>query len=141
MARMQNGGSGPDMSSRALLPCVEMKCSAQDSQAVEREQVISSLDAGYASEDSQDVIEPLWYKDVFSIDEEGNTVIKIPAHLHHVLLGPRAKAFMARPAGETISADDDKLNVCADCSASMTLTGSLANTTDVVEKTVIIDMA
>ena len=102
MARMQNGGSGPDMSSRALLPCVEMKCSAQDS--VELEQVISSLDAGYTFEDSQDVIELLWYKDVFSIDEEGNTVIKIPAHLHHVLLGPRAKVFMARPAaGETVT--------------------------------------
>ena len=113
MARMQNGGSGLDMSSRALLPCVEMKCSAQDS--VELEQVISSLDAGYTFEDSQDAIEPLWYKDVFLIDEEGNTVIKIPAHLHHVLLSPRAKAFMARPAGETISADDDKSNVRADC--------------------------
>jgi hypothetical protein len=99
---------------------------AQDS--VELEQVISSLDAGYTFEDSQDVIEPLRYKDVFLIDEEGNTVIKIPAHLHHVLLGPRAKAFMARPAGESISADDDKSNVCADCGAFMTLTGSLANT-------------
>ncbi len=87
------------MSSRALLPCVEMKCSAQDS--VERKQVISSLDTGYTFEDSQDVIEPLWYKDVFSIDKEGNTVIKIPAHLHHVLLGPRAKVFMENPAGET----------------------------------------
>jgi hypothetical protein len=126
MARMQNGRSGPDMSSRALLPCVEMKCSAQDS--VELEQVISSLDAGYTFEDSQDAIEPLWYKDVFLIDEEGNTVIEIPAHLHHVLLGPRAKVFMARPARETISTDDDKSNVCADCGASMTLTGSLANT-------------
>ncbi len=52
----ENGGSGPDMSSRALLPCVEMKCSAQDS--VELEQVVS-LDAGYIFEDSQDVIEPL----------------------------------------------------------------------------------
>ena len=87
MAHMQNGGSGPDMSSRALLPCVEMKCSAQDS--VELEQVISSLDAGYTFEDSQDVIEPLWYKDVFSIDEEGNTAIKIPVHVHNVLLKPQ----------------------------------------------------
>jgi hypothetical protein len=37
---MQNGGSGTDMSSRALLPCVEMKCSAQDS--VELEQFCTS---------------------------------------------------------------------------------------------------
>ena len=102
------------MSSSALLQCVEMKCSAQDS--VELEQIISSLNAGYTLEDSKEVIEPLWYKDVFSIDEEGNTVIKIPAHWHHVLLGPRAKAsmllnFMARPSGDILSADDDKSNV------------------------------
>jgi hypothetical protein len=64
-----------------------------------------------------------------------------PVHLHHELLGSRAKAFMARTSGETLSADDDKSNVCSDCGASMTITESLANTTDVVEKTVLIDMA
>ncbi len=89
---------------------------------VKLEQVISSLDARYTGEDNQEIIETLWYKDVFSIDEEGNTVIEIPAHLHHVLLGSRVKAFMARPSGETLSADDDKSNVCSDysdCGASM----------------------
>jgi hypothetical protein len=73
---------GLDQTCPAVHTChAWMKCAAQDS--VEHEQVISSLDTGYTFEDSQDVIEPLWYKDVFSIDEEGNTVIKIPAHLHH----------------------------------------------------------
>ena len=74
---------------------------------------------------------------VFSIDEQGRTIIKIPAHLHHVLLGPRVEAFMARPAArpavEGTSANDDKSYLCADYGASMTMTGSLANATDVEE--------
>ncbi len=65
-------------------------------------------------EDIQEVIEPLWYKDEFSIDEEGNAVVEIQL----VLLGSRAKAFMARSSIETLSADDDKSNVCADRGAS-----------------------
>jgi hypothetical protein len=40
------------------------------------------------------------YRDVFSIDEEGRSVIKIPARLHQVLVGQRIKAFMAKPAGD-----------------------------------------
>jgi hypothetical protein len=80
--------------------------------SVELEQLLSSLDAGYTREDSQEVIEPLWYKDVFSVDEEGRAVIKILSHLRDVLLGPRAMAFMARPSGEIIVTDDDKSNVC-----------------------------
>ena len=87
----------------------------------------------------------MWYREVFTIDERGRTVIKLPAHLHHALLGPRVKAYMARPAArpavERISADDEKSNICADCGASMTITRSVANTTDVVGKTVIADMA
>jgi hypothetical protein len=120
------------VSDRALLACVEMDGSAQNTAELEQV-IISSLDAGYTGEDGQAIIEPLWYKDVFSIDEEGNAVIKISAHLHHVLLGPRAKLFMARPSIETLAADDDKSNVCSDCGTSTTIAGSLANTTDVVE--------
>ena len=86
-------------------------------------------------------IDALSYRDAFSIDEEGRSVIKIPAHLHQVLLGPRIKAFMAKPAGVRTFAENDKSVICADCGASMTITGSLANTTDVVEKDVIVDMA
>jgi hypothetical protein len=71
---MQNGGPGPELSGRALLTCVEMDGSAQH--AVELEQAISSLEARYTGEDRQEIIEPLWNKDVFLIDEEGNTVIK-----------------------------------------------------------------
>jgi hypothetical protein len=66
---MHNGGSGPELSDRALLTSVEMDSSAQNT--VELEQIISSLDAGYTGEDSQEINKPLWYKDVFLIDEEG----------------------------------------------------------------------
>jgi hypothetical protein len=57
---MQNGGSGLELSSRALLTSVEMDSSAQNT--VELGQIISSLNAGHAGGDSKDVIEPLWYK-------------------------------------------------------------------------------
>jgi hypothetical protein len=110
---------------------------------VELEQVISSLDAGYTGEDSQEVIESLQYKEVFLIDEEVNAVIRVkilvPAHLHHALLGSRAEAFMAGPSGETLSTNYDKSIICADYGASMIITQSLANTTDVLEKTIIAD--
>ncbi len=48
---------------------------------------------------------------------------------------------MARPPGSPILMDEDKGYLCADCGASITITGSLANTTDIVEKRVMIDMA
>ncbi len=55
MARMQNGGSGPDMFSRAFLPCVEMKCSAQDS--VELEQCLPDDDErGMACNDTASTV-------------------------------------------------------------------------------------
>ena len=74
-------------------------------------------------------------------------VIKIPAYLHHVLLGPRPKAYMAkiaaRPAVERASVENNKSYLCTDCGASMTITGSMANTTDsdVQVRSVIVDMA
>ena len=133
------GGNAADSGTRAGQSGLEMMLSRLSE--VELEQVMKSLGAG--CEGGKEEIEALSYRDIFSIDKEGRLFIRIPAHLHHVLLGPRVKAFMARhaarPAVEGISASDDKSNICADCGASMTMTGSLANTTDVVEKTVIVD--
>jgi hypothetical protein len=77
MARMQNGGSGPELSDRALLTSMEMTSLAQNTVEPKKPEVISSLDSGYTGEDSQEVIVPLLYKYAFSIDEEGRTVIKI----------------------------------------------------------------
>ena len=72
-------------------------------------------------------------------------MIKEPLHVYHILLqvGPRVKAYMARPARGKLSEDYGKSNLCANCGVTMTITGSLADTTDVtvVEKTVVTDMA
>ena len=61
-----------------------------------------SLSAGHIR--GKEEINALWYIDVFFIDEEGQTAIKIPVHLHHILLGPKSKGV--------------------DGSVSMTITGS-----------------
>ena len=66
--------------------------------------------------------------------EEETTVATVPARLHDVLLGPRAKAYVGRKDGRGTSLDEDKSHLRADCAASMTITGSLANTTDAIEK-------
>ena len=135
---MLGGGPAADSGARALQPCMEMMLS--ESTKVELNQVMRSFGSGYEG-GKEEMID----FSVFSIDEQGRSIIKIPAHLHHVLLGPRVKAFMARPAArpavEGTSANDDKSYLCADCGASMTMTGSLANATDVEEKHVIVDMA
>jgi hypothetical protein len=47
---------------------------------------------------------------------------------------------MARPSGSPIPKDEDKGYLCADCGASITITGSLANATDIVVKRVMVDM-
>ena len=137
MACIPRGGPAAECGERALQSCMEMMLSRLTE--VELEQVMKSLGSG--CEGGKEEID----FSVFSIDEQGRTIIKIPAHLHHVLLGPRVKAFMARPAArpavEGTSANDDKSYLCADCGASMTMTGSLANATDVEEKHVIVDMA
>ena len=84
MAHMQNGGPGADRPDRAFQSSAEMMlCRLTE---VELEQVIISLGAGYIG--GKEEINALSYRDVFSIDEEGRSVrvIKIPVHLHQVLL-------------------------------------------------------
>jgi hypothetical protein len=105
---------------------------------VELKQVISSLGAGYTKEFVLAEFEA-WLDQGLTKDGEEQS-IKIPAHLQRVLMGPSVKAYMAK-AGEMPSADEDKTHLCADCGATVTITGSLANTTDVKEKNVVIEMA
>ena len=135
---MLRGGPAADTGARALQTCMEM--TLPKGTEVELNQVMKSLGSGGKEEinNQSDTTGML-------IDDQGRTVIRIPAHLQHVLLGPRAKAYMARPAArpavDRTSVEDDKSNICTDCGASMTITGSLANTTDVQAKSVIVDMA
>ena len=44
-------------------------------------------------------------------------------------------------ARRRVTLSDDKSNLCADCAAAMTITESLPNTTDGVEKSFLVDMA
>jgi hypothetical protein len=105
---------------------------------VQLKHVISSIGAGYTKEFVLAEFEA-WLDQGLNKDGEEQR-FNIPAHLQQVLLCPRAKAYMAK-AGDTFSADENKSHLCADCGATVTITGSLANTTDVKEKTVVIEMA
>ena len=135
---MLRGGLAGDAGARALQTCMEMTL-PQEAE-VELNQVMKSLGSG-----GEEEIDDRSYMTGVSIDDQGRMVIKIPAYLHHVLLGPRPKAYMAkiaaRPAVERASVENDKSYLCTDCGASMTITGSLANTTDVQAKSIIVDMA
>ena len=136
MERMRNAGSGPTESNRTFASSAEMISSQL--LGVELKQVISSLGAGYTKEFVLAEFEA-WLDQGLTKDGEEQS-IKIPAHLQRVLMGPSVKAYMAK-AGEMPSADEDKTHLCADCGATVTITGSLANTTDVKEKNVVIEMA
>ena len=58
--------------------------------------------------------------------------IEIPPHIHDVVFGSRAKAYMAGQGDRAIPPDEDKSNIYADCGASFCIPGSLENTTDVI---------
>jgi hypothetical protein len=70
----------------------------------------------------------------FDTRRELMEVVHLPQGKHKILLGPSEKVQMARSSGSPIPMDEDKGYWCADCWASITITGSLANATDIVEK-------
>ena len=107
------------------------------------EQVIASLCAAPQLQDSPSIYEAARNGTLLIEGAEIDTMEVLYLHkgLHKVLLGPSTKAHMARPEGSAILMDEDKGYLCTDCRASITITGSLANTTDVVERRVMIDMA
>ena len=96
---MPNGGSGTEAADRAFQPCVGMMLLRR--MGLVLEQVMLRLGVGYNAGKEPEEIDALSYRDESSINEEGidaMIAISIPAQLHQVLLGPRTKAFMARPA-------------------------------------------
>ena len=70
------------------------------------------------------------------LDEPYMPTVTIPCYLYDLLLGSRPKAYMAGQEDKKIRPDEEKLNICTDTGASICVTGSLENTTDVVEKLV-----
>ncbi len=67
--------------------------------------------------------------------------ITIPHYLNALLFGSRPKAYMAGQEDKNIRPDEDKSNICTDTRASIYVTGSLENTTNVVETLVCVEMA
>ena len=80
-----------DSGARALQTCMEMTL-PQEAE-VELKQVMKSLGSGGKEE-----IDNQSYTTGVSIDDQRRMVMRIPAHLHQVLHGPRVKAYMARSA-------------------------------------------
>ena len=66
--------------------------------------------------------------------------VTIPCYLYDLLFGSRPKAYMAGREDKKIRPDEDKSNICTATGALICVTGSLENTTDVVEKLVRVEM-
>jgi hypothetical protein len=65
----------------------------------------------------------------------------IPCYLYDLLFGCRPKAYMAGPEDKNFRPDEEKSSLCTDTGAFICVTGSLENTTNVVEKSVRVEMA
>ncbi len=75
------------------------------------------------------------------LDEQDRPTITLPCYLYDFLFGSRPKAYMAGQEDKNIRPVKDKSNICTDTEASICVTGSLENTTNVVEKLVRVEMA
>ncbi len=131
MARVQDGGFRPAELDRASLGR-DGEMNLQPSK-VGVEQVVDSLCARHPlMEDKLARARTPGSIGEDLIGEEETTVVKIPKRAHAVILGIRAKAYMAEKEGTWL--EDVKSLMSADCGASTTVTTSLANTTDLVER-------
>ena len=142
MARILDGVSRYAGSGSASELCVE--ASNQQPYRVGFKQVIASLCAApQLLQDYSSSYEAARDGTITLEGDEINTMEVLYLHqgLLKVLLGPSEKARMARPSRSPIPIDEDKGYLCTDCGASITITGSLANTTDFVERNVMNDMA
>ena len=81
MACMLRGGLAAEAGARALQTCMDMTLPQEVE--VELNQVMKSLCSG-----GEEEIDNQPYMTGVSIDDQGRMVIKIPAYLHHVILGP-----------------------------------------------------
>jgi hypothetical protein len=98
-------------------------------------QVIASLGAARPVQEARSI-----YKGPLTLEREPideMEVVHLPPGVHKVLLGPSENVRMARSSGSPILMDKDKGYLRADCGVSITITGSLANATDIVEERVI----
>jgi hypothetical protein len=95
-------------------------------------QVIASLGAARQVQEARSI-----YKGPLTLEREPideMEVVHLPPGVHKVLLGPSENVPMARSSGSPILMDKDKGYLRADCGVSITITGSLANATDIVKE-------
>ena len=106
-------------------------------------QAMASLNtAPYSPVDKLAQIQDLYQDDQVTIREDGTTVIKIHERFAHIYCNPKARAAMANPS-DVAQSDygQDKSVIVMDCGASTTVTGSLLNCTDIVEKITTVETA
>ena len=138
MARALDAGSGDAFTGRTS----ELRGKEKDPQPdrVGFKQVMSSLGVEDALANGLETTKTTpTRKDL--LDEPDMPTITIPCYLYDLLFGSRPKAYMAGQEDKNIRPDEDKSNICTDTGASICVTGSLENTTDVVEKLVRVEMA
>ena len=138
MARALDAGSDDAFTGRTS----ELRGKETDPQPdrVGFKQVMSSLDVEEALANGLETTKTTpTRKDL--LDEPDMPTVTIPCYLYDLLFGSRPKAYMAGQEDKKIRPDEDKSNICTDTGASICVTGSLENTTDVVEKLVRVEMA
>ena len=88
-------------------------------------------------------INDFYHDDREMIGEEETTVIKLHERFAPICCNPTARAAVAKPkdAQSTTDYSNDKSVIVMDCGASTTLTGSLLNCADIVEKITTIETA
>ena len=98
--------------------------------------------AQYSPEDKLAQIYDLYQDDQVTIREDGTTVIKLHERFAHIYCNPTARAAMANPS-DVAQTDygKDKSVIVVDCGASTTMTGSLLNCADIVEKITTVETA
>ena len=81
------------------------------------------------------------YNQEFETQDQGFPVVKLPERLTYLFRHETEKAAMARPSEQSTKVIREKSVAVMDCGASQTITGSLINCKDVMEKVTIIETA
>ena len=81
------------------------------------------------------------YNQEFETQDQGFPVVKLPERLTYLFRHETEKAAMARQSEQSTKVIREKSVAVMDCGASQTITGSLINCKDVMEKVTIIETA
>lgn len=107
----------------------------------DKQAMASSNTASYSTADRLAQINDLYKDEQVTIREDGKTVIRMHERFAHIYCTPTARAAMANPSDVQSNYSTDKSVIVMDCGASTTITGSLINCSDIVEKETMVDTA